>query len=201
MALMAVFVFSCRDHPAKTGSMPSPEPEEYEVYSFLINPDKNEFQHIVVISDTTVPVYIDDSLRYGSGRSIYRRGSFFRGSKNKISISEIGNDTLEDFKRKNLFPSALSYKLDLNGRYLFHSREERTELMRGGKYWYKLRARYPNSLGIFAFSRVGFNYDRTKAFVYLEWRGDDLAGSGSLLLLSKINDGWVIKKRILLWIS
>ena len=50
-------------------------------------------------------------------------------------------------------------------------------------------------------SNIGYNSDKTEAFVSMGALYAPLAGNGSLIFLVKINDQWQIKKSVMTWIS
>jgi hypothetical protein len=64
-------------------------------------------------------------------------------------------------------------------------------------YW----KRYPRATGLLAFSRVGFNARRNKAFVYASEICGPLCGYGYSFLLVKENGVWKLKEENQLWIS
>lgn len=74
-----------------------------------------------------------------------------------------------------------------------------TEFQRG---WVtKFGERYPNTSGLFTFSRVGFNTESTTAMVYFSINeGIQLRGRGYLVLLVKQNYKWTVKGYKTLWI-
>jgi len=202
----AVFFFGCSDRRTKTGGLPSPvpEPEEYEVYSFLLEGEnaviKKDDDDIIVIEGDTVPTYVVEGTNHGI-QTITRKGSYLYGFNETLSIPEIGWDTLDDFERKNMSPSTLDYQFDLKTKYLLFNHEEQLELGHAGSYWDRFYTRYPDSHGRISFSRVGFNRDKTKALVYRGWLAGSLAGGGHVVFLSKVDDRWIVKKRIAIWIS
>jgi hypothetical protein len=50
-------------------------------------------------------------------------------------------------------------------------------------------------------SRVGLNKDRTQALVYAGVQGGFLAGCGDLYFLILTDDGWKIKKKVVIWVA
>ena len=50
-------------------------------------------------------------------------------------------------------------------------------------------------------SNVGYNSNKTEAFVSMGALYAPLVGSGSLIFLVKINNQWQIQKRVMTWIS
>ena len=192
------------------------EPEEYVVYSALINATYAKYipgyprpqQHIkmIVINEHT-------SQRVSDMEEIGK---------------EAGNDILADYKAKNSQSYQLQnlFKLDVN--CVLICKEELKEIFiyegpgrpqecqkkpdkEFGERpnpdncmeaeWEKFYDKFPNSQGIMSLSRVGFNQDGTEALVYVEdWCGW-LCGEGNYVLLSKENGQWVIRKKMGVFVS
>jgi hypothetical protein len=202
--LLAIFLSGCQNHRSETASLPSPEleQEEYNVYSFMLNRhscEKND--EIALIFDFTETVHVVDIFNGNSWLYIFRTRDYIPGFDGKIYISEIGEDTLRDFEQKNQHRSPLNYKFNTKSKILLFSNEELWDMMRKEAYWYKLSSKYPNSRGIFTFSRVGFNQTSDKAIVYQHWCDGGRANSGHIILLYKVNGVWTLKKAISLWLS
>jgi hypothetical protein len=86
----------------------------------------------------------------------------------------------------------------------------------GTGFWDKLRARYPNGLGIpepqgvgyETFSRVGFNANLDQALVYMGSEEDMVVGTyesgvgqGYYYLMKKVNGVWTIDQKVQVWIT
>jgi len=70
-----------------------------------------------------------------------------------------------------------------------------------GSWQPKFSERYPNTSGLFTFSRVGFNMESTNAMVYFSINeGIQLGGRGYLVLLVRQNNEWIVKGHQTLWI-
>jgi hypothetical protein len=57
--------------------------------------------------------------------------------------------------------------------------------------WRSFYSRYPDSDGYTELSAVGFNADKTKAFVYIAHHCGSLCGAGSYTFLEKRDGKWV----------
>jgi hypothetical protein len=199
--------FGCRGDGYNVGSVfgNKPEPEEYAVYSGLLDSSIDGIERdkhgIIVLNGTTVPINVVNGRDKGGFYSITRIGSYIRSFDEKLSIFEIGWDTLADFEKKNWYPTTLAYQFDIRAKYLLCSDEEHLELKQSPDYWSRFYTCYPDSFGMVGFSRVGFDRKRIKAIVYREWLAGPLAGAGHLVFLSKVGGEWVVKRRITLWIS
>jgi len=185
-----------------------PDAEEYAVYSAFFRPSPDyvpERDRIYLVNGWTT----HSSLTYGNNpvyafKNIWIKAGHIMGIHEKIPVSLVGLDTLADYKLKNRLTWPLRYRLASYRRLLLVSREEFNELFdeygEGGSYG-ELYKRYPGALGLYTFSRVGFNRSRDRAVVYLGQRIDDKAGGGYIVLLKKKNGRWNIDKSVCVWVS
>lgn len=67
--------------------------------------------------------------------------------------------------------------------------------------WKDFYQKYPKSAGYWEFSRPGYNQANDEALLYVSHSCGWLCGTGHLYLLSKQNGHWVVKNRVMLWIS
>jgi hypothetical protein len=67
--------------------------------------------------------------------------------------------------------------------------------------WESFYAKYPDAGGIMAFSRVGFNEKRDRAFLYSTISCGWLCGTGHYHLLKRESGKWVLFKSYMAWIS
>ena len=67
--------------------------------------------------------------------------------------------------------------------------------------WGIFYAKHPKAAGYLQFSAVGYNTPRTEALVFLGHYCGSLCGTGHLFLLEKENGQWVVKNRLMQWIS
>lgn len=70
-----------------------------------------------------------------------------------------------------------------------------------GDGWAKFYKDHPEAGGFWSFSAVGYSKDHQEALVYLGHHCGYLCGTGHLVLLSKEDGNWVVKNRVMLWIS
>jgi hypothetical protein len=196
---LALFLSGCQNHRSETASLPSPEleQEEYNVYSSLLNGSSYVDDHsITIISDSTLAVSVIDMITYfsGSKSEIIRTRYYLWGFFDKMSIAEIGENTLEDFEQKNQHHYPLNYKFNIKRKYILISHEEFLDSLRQRRNWYDLHSAYPDSSGVFTFSRVGFNQTRDKAIVFQKcWDGRSDSVK-SIILLYKVKNVWIIER-------
>jgi hypothetical protein len=69
------------------------------------------------------------------------------------------------------------------------------------KNWQNFYKEYENSSGIVNFTRIGFNENHTQSVLEIGVQYASLGGEGSIIYLEKIEESWIIKNRILTWIS
>ena len=68
-------------------------------------------------------------------------------------------------------------------------------------FWRNFRIKYAPSTGYIRLSEIGFNEARTEAVFYLSGTGGCLAGSGTLVLMKRVNDRWVVAGRREVWVA
>jgi hypothetical protein len=105
---------------------------------------------------------------------------------------------LQAFQRANEKPFLLQRKFDLRVPYELETRASINgliEIIRDPKRdplggWEKFFAKYPDAIGIFHMSAVGFNKERTLALVYVGHICLGLCGGGEYHLLEQLNGKW-----------
>lgn len=124
----------------------------------------------------------------------------------------IGVDTtlIQDFVTKNQNRCTIKNKFFSPESVILISDDEIPELIGckrstkqppRGSWQPRFSERYPNTSGLFTFSRVGFNAARTKAIVYFSTNeGIQLSGRGYLVLLVKQHGHWKVKGHQTVWI-
>jgi len=151
--------------------------EEYSVYSALINSRFLEQQ-------TTL--------------AVIRENTEF--DKRSIVIPvEFEDDLLPKTETSYI----LDRRLLLRVKYLLLSKEKVDALFKQdlNKGWEAYWKEYPKATGLLTLSRVGFNRDRTRAFVYASSGCGSLCGYGYYFVLEKSGDDWKIKEEKKLWIA
>ncbi|MCP4157840.1 MAG: hypothetical protein GY757_59570 [bacterium] len=194
--LCLILLASCRaDKNGDTVLAYEPEKEEYAVYSAAVNrcygfPGR---KNLLLIAKETAPAYINHSWsRHNLFLSITKEGSFLPGNNDrKISVSTIGQDTLEDFELKNQNQSPLHYQFNLRYNYLLIGKKEMNYISNSLIGDFQAR---PPKIYYLELSRVGFNKERNIAVVLI----CELGGS-SLLVLNKINGKWIFTDGIGIW--
>jgi hypothetical protein len=171
-------------------------PEDYAVYSaVLLNRGKPEDPEErwddkpdLVISDVT------DSAEDGKSRMWGFRSASKQGPS---------DDTVAHFNLRRQGSCHLKPQLDTAISYHLLSEEEHNRIFKkkgigGWKDFYK---KYPKSSGYWNFSPVGYDAAGTEALVYVGHHCGGLCGTGHMVLLTKENGHWIVKNRVMLWIS
>ena len=113
-------------------------------------------------------------------------------------VNETWAAVLEDYKKQNQTPKLLLRSFPIEMPYKLISRTEISDLFTpprsledAAKRWKSFYSRYPDSNGFMEFSAVGFNADKTKAFVYIAHHCGMLCGAGGYVFLEKRDGKWV----------
>ncbi len=196
----------CGENGSTESTLPSyePGPEEYQVYAALLNRfDFSGNQSSLLIQETTVPLNIhEDHFHTGFSKRTWKFSYPMYHFEEKTSIPEIGLDTLADYSKKNIRPCLLKYRFPLEAEYFIFDPAEIGWMGKAGpEYWRRLSRRYPGYMLYTVFSRVGFDRDKTRAFVYHSFEKGHLTGYGHFYFLRKIKGKWVVKDWSRIWMS
>lgn len=167
--------------------------EDYAVYSDIINSryiDEN-IKMIVIGGNTDI---LGEKSRLETGN---------RSELLKEDIPLLTPDIITSFIDNNKNGYALGRHFILDVEYQVLGRHEFRKYF--GNYcansWTGFYEDYPHSAGVIDFSRVGYNKDGTKAFVWvINWRGR-LCIEPYYLLLSKVDGKWKVIDEYMPWIS
>jgi hypothetical protein len=120
-----------------------------------------------------------------------------------MSKQRPGGDTVDHFNSRRQSSCQLKTQLDAAISYQFLPREKYDGFFKkkGVAGWKDFYKRYPKSSGYWSISPVGYSTNGTEALVYVGHHCGGLCGTGHLVLLAKENDRWVVKNRVMLWIS
>jgi hypothetical protein len=169
---------------------------DYAVYSALLgglggpeHPEESwKGKEILINSITSAP----SDTKFGWG------GWGFR-SASKAAPS---NETMTDFENKKGDLCTLESKFGDSTTYRIVSGEEIEEYFKKtGDGWKGFYQKYPNSAGYWGFSHPGYNVAGNEAVLYVSHSCGWLCGTGHLYFLVKQDDKWVVKNRLMLWIS
>ncbi len=152
--------------------------EQYIIYSALIKELflKRTESPLVIANQTS----FYDRADYVKEITAERR--FLNAKQRFTSVSE---ETLLDFEQKQAQPAKLSAKFDLPVEYTLIDTKDPKQ----------------SKALMIRLSQVGFNHDRTQAFIEIEYFCGPLCGFGRHILLEKENRVWKIKEEFDGWVS
>jgi len=120
----------------------------------------------------------------------------------KDAFPQISPETINDYKLKNKVPYRLRDAFDLRVKHKLVASEQIEQIFKfGGEGWPQFFKKYPNSGGYVSLSRVGFNYDRNQALIFVSHSCGPQCGSGSYVFLLKSDNIWRVSKEAMVWIS
>lgn len=118
-----------------------------------------------------------------------------------MNLKTIPRGAIESWEMKNTKKYLLSNHFTFSTNHLFITPTQLNESFMPTKWWDSFYKNYPNALGYFKLSRVGFDEKRTTAIVYIENTQDGLWGSGTFWVLVKENKKWKVENKYLIWLS
>jgi hypothetical protein len=199
-AIVPVSAQSFQKHKDKSSSAPCKlTSDDYSVYSAMLNgrgrPEDPEERW-----DDKPQLIIADSTGKGGALFKERKGLWSSGFRTN-SKNKPADDTERDFMLKLESECAVEMGMENAPSYRLISRKEVDEIFKKNDGWEEFYKRYPKSSGIWSFSRVGYNAAANEALVYVVHSCGMLCGTGHLYLLTKQNEKWMVKDRLMLWIS
>lgn len=131
--------------------------------------------------------------------------------KDKKEVNETWAAVLEDYKKQNQTRKLLLRNFPIEMPYKLISRTEISNLLTpprnledAAERWKSFYSRHPDSGGYIELSAIGFNADKTRAFVYIAHHCGMLCGAGGYVFLEKRDGKWVeatVKASNCAWIS
>jgi hypothetical protein len=203
LAILLLSITRCGTQPEQTKSANSPPPdqfsvqaEEYEVYSAILgesdkSPADGKPIKLIVIEDSTLT---------SSEEECHLEKTFESGER---KITPELKTLFEDYRAKNKKAEKLDRSFNLQKKYILVDKKDVAALFekREEDGWAKFYKKYPGSPGTIAFSRVGFNQDKSKAIVYKVNACGWLCAAGRYILLSKTIDAWKVTDVVGCWES
>lgn len=169
-------------------TVPSDATDEYEVYSSLLGKRTKK----VLIEDQTMGYPSDQSKAQIAAHEEWL-AEYMPG---------LQQNTVTDYISKNKDSHHLEnlFKLKVETLLVSPSEIKKVYEKHAGVPW-QISDEYPGSEGVFTFSSVGFNSERTQALVHMGISCGWLCGEGNFYLLAKENGVWKVQKKIMTWIS
>jgi hypothetical protein len=115
-------------------------------------------------------------------------------------LKALSSEPIKSWKKNNAESHPISDRFSFEEKVLLLSRKQFSDSFKP-KSWASFYERYPNALGYFALSRVGFDEKKTVALVYIANMQDRKWGSGSFYFLVKEEGKWKIKAESRVWVS
>jgi len=174
--------------------------EEYAVYSAVLS-DLAKLETKEERSDAKNQFFLSDKTATNFGGFETRPENAKWGARSG-STDKPSNATAESFNSKADGSCRLRTSLELNFQYVLIPSEEIREFFKNGiTGWSKFYEKYGKASGYWELSRVGFNNENSEAVVYLGHHCGGRCGTGDFVLLRKEVGKWVVKNRVMLWIS
>ena len=137
------------------------------------------------------PFVILNKTRFNkAGATLEETLTFVRGQLPSTEVDDpfaLDPTTLEDFEQKNLESSLLNEILNIGLPVTIITDEELEAILNKGEDadWAQFQERFPETQGVFTFSRVGFNEAGNQALVYLGIQREDFSGGYYSLLVER----------------
>jgi hypothetical protein len=114
----------------------------------------------------------------------------------------VATETADSFQTRNDMGYPLRSDMAIGTGYVLLSQKEKSQLFNQNQDgWQLFYEHYPDTPGITALSRVGFNQSLDQALVYVGTQSQWLAGSGYYILLKKVNGIWIVDQQVMTWVS
>jgi len=171
----------------------APDLEEYLVYASLLEQKfiRPETTELVIRKQTMIDDFEDKRRR------------------NKIlDLSKLlGEEIISDFESRNKNSAELTDKFNLKVKMNFLDEEIKEifgsnhPLNSNPERWESFHKKYPTAGWVVALSRVGFNKQKTEAFIFVGDACGFVCGEGNAYLLLKKDNLWKIEKKMMFWVS
>lgn len=188
--LLALQLAACVQSP---GELPTPDAqqaasEEQAVYTAVLASLYDAPAYVLISTTATGPVGVENTAE---------TLSFVLDN-----LPGVLPDTGQDFLQRNANETSLSADMQIGAPYVLLTRQEMSNLFSENQNgWEAFYLGHPDAPGITSLSRVGFNPEMTQALVYVGTQSHWLAGSGTFLLLEKVDGSWTVRQQVMTWIS
>ncbi len=140
---------------------------------------------IIIISESRIQTF---DTRFDSLEIFQKRG-----------LASLDLYTMNDFFKKNQSSIKIAkFSLD-KIKIIYMSKDEWDGIMNQGG-WKQYHSIY-GYIPIINLSRPGINESLNKAVIYYDAKIDKLGGAGFLITLEKVDNKWIIKEKIIAWMS
>lgn len=167
---------------------------DYQIYSTVLTETQANSKQLIVFQTSSKGMSISEEI----GSDSYVK--FF-----KSEIPDLDLTVFTDYNRINANAVNFDNKFTVNSKTVKLVGEEELNYIfsvpdiNGG--WEQFYKKYPNSNGYTRFSRIGYNTDKTWAFLEIGNFYASLGAGGAIVILIKENTTWKIVKIQPTWIS
>jgi hypothetical protein len=109
--------------------------------------------------------------------------------------------TLNSFRNVNTHPALFLTSFQLPIAYQLIDRKDFDAIFKNGGWWPDYYRKFPSSQGFLNLSRVGFSNDGKQALFYASNKCGGKCGTGTYVVMEKMDSNWKVAKEILIWIS
>lgn len=162
--------------------------DEYQVYSSLIRKvfGSDKRRSLVVLRLSVVKEYphgLDHSVRYQ-----------FRKNMDEGTFRDFASKTMKSYE-------LLAQSFDAGIEIILVAKLDELRLLEVAceAAWREFYRAYPTAKGVMQFSRVGFNAEKTKAFVYANYWSGCGKGQGRYFFLQRDNNDWKVVQTHTTW--
>jgi len=158
--------------------------DPYQVYATLLRQDIRKPSSYLVVAET-------EAWKNAPDEEVRKQ------------LVGLRQDTVDDFLLKNKESVTLGneFPKDLNVVLVPDNQIHKILAADEVKGWAVLRTRYPGTIGMHRFSRVGFSKDGTQALLGGSGQSDSMGSSGGFALLNWDGSVWQVAAYAQLWIS
>lgn len=122
----------------------------------------------------------------------------------KSDFPKLDYKTLDDFVSKNAKSYELSaQRFDLQGKIILATDADSDRVIAGAKTceasWKRFYRAYPTAKGHMIVTRVGFNPEKTQAFVYADYWSTCKEGEGQFYFLENVGGSWKVTRTQTMW--
>lgn len=167
---------------------------DYQIYSTVLTETQANSKQLIVFQTSSKGMSISEEI----GSDSYVK--FF-----KSEIPDLDLTVFTDYNRINANAVNFDNKFTVNSKTVKLIGEEELNFIFSigdiNGSWEQFYKKYPNSNGYIRFSRIGYNTDKTWAFLEIGNFYASLGAEGAIVILKKENAAWKIAKIQMTWIS
>ena len=121
----------------------------------------------------------------------------------KEYLGAVQDSTLVSYELRNREPRGLKEVLRDRSDITFYTDKDDMAIVldRREPYEDRFEQRFPGADRLLSVSNIGFNTDYTEAIVYFSYYCGSLCAEGSVIVLKRTRDRWVVDHKSVLWVS